>query len=178
MVSPAVLIGVISIMSTLGLMVLWINDQLVYQRLLDCGFIIALKMEYHNSELPPIRIMMMYSSEGKGMSRWMTYFYTIPMWAYLLITVTALFLRQSIGSGSQGLKDDQSLLVLIVLCFIQLGATIWVHWKKSAVGAKNRAILFGDKDFTSMFEGTDEARTRLANIIERHNSNLLANEET
>ena len=55
LVSPAVLVGVVGIMATLGLLVLWINDQLVYQRLLDCGFIIALKMEYDNPQLPPIR---------------------------------------------------------------------------------------------------------------------------
>ena len=65
LISPAVLVGVVSFMATLGLLVLWINDQLVYQRLLDCGFIIALKMEFDNPQLPPIRTMMMDTAEGK-----------------------------------------------------------------------------------------------------------------
>lgn len=94
LVSPAVLVGVVSFMATLGLLVLWINDQLVYQRLLDCAFIIALKMEYDNPQLPPIRAMMMYAAEGKGMARWITHFYTIPMWAFLAITAAAALLRK------------------------------------------------------------------------------------
>lgn len=119
---------------------MWINDRLVYQRLQDSGFIIALKMEYDNPELPPIRAIMMYSAEGKGMSRWMTYFYTIPLWALFAISVAAMLLRQSIGSASQAGNTSQSLMMFMVLCLGQLCVTIWVHWKKSAVGAKPRAL--------------------------------------
>lgn len=168
LVSPAVLVGVVSVMATLGLLVLWINDQLVYQRLLDCGFIIALKMEYDNPQLPPIRAMMMYSAEGKGMARWMTYFYTIPMWGFLAISVATIILRQSIGSANPTADGKQSLVVLIVLCAAQLCATMWVQWKKADVGAKTRAALFGDKDFAAMFDGSDAARARFAKVIARH----------
>lgn len=167
LVSPAVLVGVISFMATLGLLVLWINDQLVYQRLLDCGFIMALKMEYDNPQLPPIRSMMMYAAEGRGMSRWMTHFYTIPMWVFLATTVAATVLWRSIDVPSRGVVDTRSPIVLIVLCVAQLCATIWVQWKKSEVGARARATLFGDKDFAAMFEGTPDARARLADVIER-----------
>jgi hypothetical protein len=52
-VPPVVFAGVVSVMATLGLLVLWINKQLVDQRLLDCGIIIALKMECDNPQLPP-----------------------------------------------------------------------------------------------------------------------------
>ena len=62
LVSPAVLVGVVSIMATLGLLAFWINDQLAYQRLPDCGFIIALKMAYDNPQLSPIRAVMTYSA--------------------------------------------------------------------------------------------------------------------
>jgi len=168
MVSPAVLVAVVALMATIGLMVLWINDQLVYQRLLDCGFIIALKMEYDNPGLPPIRTMMMYAAEGKGMSRWMTYFYTIPMWGFLAVSVAAIFLRQSIGSTSKGMSEDQSLVVLVALCVGQLVATLWVHRKKAEVGATERARQLGNKDFEAMFEGTDDARERLAKVIKRN----------
>jgi hypothetical protein len=168
LVSPAVLIGVVSVMATLGLLVLWINDQLVYQRLLDSGFIIALKREYDNPQLPPIRTMMMYSAEGKGMSRWMTYFYTIPMWGFLVISVAATLLRERIGSKSEGLDSEESLVVLIVLCIAQLCATSWVQWKKSEVGTKSHAALFEDKDFAAMFERTDDGHARLTKVIARH----------
>jgi hypothetical protein len=165
LLSPAVLVGVVSMMATLGLVNLWINDQLVYQRLLDSGFIIALKREYDDPGVPPIRSMMMYSAEGKGMARWMTYFYTIPMWGFLGITVIATIVRRSIGRGSDG---DRALAILAVICAAQLFATIWVHRKKAEVGAYTRATLFGDSEFASMFDGTPEARARFAAIIARH----------
>jgi hypothetical protein len=119
LVSPAVLVGIICFMATLGLLVLWIYDQLVYQRLLDSSFIIALKKEFDNPDLPPIRTMMMYTAEGKGMSRWMTFFYTIPMWVFLATTGAASLLRQSIGCKSQGMSEEMSLLLLVVLGFGQ-----------------------------------------------------------
>ncbi len=168
LVSPVLLVGVVSVMATLGLLVLWINDQLVYQRLLESGFIIALKMEYDNPQLPPIRSMMMYSAEGKGMSRWMTYFYTIPMWAFLAVTLAATVLRKSIGSAGPGVDSARSLAVLIALFAVQLAATIWVQWKKSEVGTGVRAKLFGDKDFAAMFEGTPKACSRFADVIGRY----------
>jgi hypothetical protein len=168
LVPPVVLVGGVSAMASVGLLVLWIHDQLVYQRLLGCGFIVALKMEYDNPQLPPVRSTMMYAAEGKGMSRWMTYFYTIPMWTFLAITLAATVLREGIGSTSRGMDDERSLMILIIFCIAQLGATIWVQRKKSEVGARTRATLFGDKEFAAMFEGTAEARTRLANVIGRY----------
>jgi hypothetical protein len=174
LVSPAVLVGVVSFMATMGLLVLWINDQLVYQRLLDCSFISALKMEYDNPQLPPIRTMMMYSAEGKGMSRWMTYFYTIPMWVFLLITLAATLLRESIEGTSKGSDTAQSLVLLIAICIAQMCASIWVQRKKSKVGAKARASLFGVDSFTAMFGGTDDARARLAEVIKRHRPAVAA----
>lgn len=167
-VSPAVLVCVVSAMATVGLLVLWINDQLVYQRLLDCGFIIALKMEYDNPRLPPIRTMMMYAAEGKGMARWMTYFYTIPMWGLLAISVTATLLREDIQMQSQASESGYGLAIMVLLCTAQAGATLWVQRKKKEVGARNRAALFGDSEFESLFVGDDAARGRLARIIRRY----------
>src|SRR5512138_672197 len=46
LVQPSVLIGVVSGMATLGLLVLWILDQLVYERLLNSVFLVALKKEF------------------------------------------------------------------------------------------------------------------------------------
>lgn len=172
LVSPAVLVGVISVMATLGLLILWINDQMVYQRLLGSGFIVALKMEYDEPQLPPLRHLMMYSAEGRGMSRWMTYFYSIPMWGFLVITVAATLLRQSIGSTSPSINDDRSLRILIILCIAQLCVTLWVQWKKSGVEARNLAALFGDEKFTAMFDGTDDARACFGEIVKKSSRGL------
>lgn len=169
LVSPAVLVAAVSVMATLGLLVLWINDQMVYQRLLECDFITALKMEYDDPQLPPVRTMMMYSAQGRGMSRWMTYFYSIPMWCFLAVSLAATLLRHTIGS-SRGTRDSTELVVLVALCVAQLSATLWVQRKKAEVGAKTRAKLFGDGAFASLFEGTPEAQAGFARIIARHRS--------
>jgi hypothetical protein len=176
LVSPAVLVGVISFMATLGLLVLWINDQYVYQRLIDCAFIIALKLEYHNPRLPPVRAMA-YAAARKGFSRYMTYFYTIPMWFFVVITLAAALLRDSLGSTSTGVRQSQSLGILIVLCVIQLFLTARVQWMKSEVGARVLAKHFGDKNFTAMFDdekkedarqATEEKRARLDEVIMKY----------
>lgn len=167
-VAPAVLVCVVSAMATIGLLVLWIDDQLVYQRLLDCGFIIALKMEYDHPELPPIRSMMMYAAEGKGMARWMTLFYTIPMWGLLAISVTATLLREDIQATPQDAVTGSGLVIMVLLCLAQGCATLWVQRKKKEVGARKRAALFGDRDFESLFVGDNAARNRLAGVIRRY----------
>jgi hypothetical protein len=167
LLSPALLIGVIDVMATLGLVVLWINDQLVYQRLLDCGFIIALKMEYDDRRLPPIRNMMMYSAESRGMSRWMTYFYTIPLWAFLAISFSALILRGSLDGQTTAAEKSWAAGVLILFCLGQLCTALWVQKKKGDVGAKARAALFGDAAFAAMFDDSDGSRTQFADVIRR-----------
>jgi hypothetical protein len=165
-VSPAILVCTVSAMATMGLLVLWINDQLVYQRLLDAGFIIALKMEYDNPELPPIRWMMMYTAEGKGMARWLTYFYTIPMWGLLVISTTATLLRDVIQGQAQG--TGYGTVIMVLLCVAQGVVALWVQRKKKNVGARNKAALFGDKDFEMLFVGDDAARGRIAHVIRRY----------
>ena len=169
LISPAVLVGVVSLMAALGLLVLWINDQLVYERLLDCGFIIALKMEHDNPQLPPVRSMMMCSAKGKGMSRLMVWFYLIPMVSFLLTSIAVAILRTSLGTTDQGMSADQSLMVLIPLCVVQFAVTLWVGWNGTHVGAKAVASRIGAKNLAAMFEGTAKARhARFAKVIERY----------
>ncbi len=168
LVPSAVLVGIVSCMATIGLLLLWINDQLVYQRLLNSVFVVGLKCEYDNSEIPPIRTMMMCSAEGKGMSRWMTYYYTIPMACFLVITVFVTILREQIGSSSQALSSESSLWVLVVLCLFQACASIWVQMKKSKVSTQERATYFGDNEFSAMFSGEENDLKKFRKVIERY----------
>ena len=172
-VSPAILVCTVSAMATMGLLVLWINDQLVYQRLLDAGFIIALKMEYDNPELPPVRWMMMYTAEGKGMARWLTYFYTIPMWGLLVISTTATLLRDVIQQQSHDAVGNYGTLIMVLLCVAQAVAALWVQRKKKDVGARNKVSLFNDEEFEMLFAGDDSARDRIANVIRRYSPRTL-----
>lgn len=160
LVSHYVLIGVVSLMATLGLLILWINDQMVYQRLLDCCFVVALKMEYDDPRLPPLRAVMISSTSGKGMSWWMANFYIIPMWVFLAITATA-------GLMSHGAESQSSLWILTGLGIVQLVAVLWVQYEKRHVGAKPRSCVFGDEGFKSLF-GSEQGHVRIAEMIARH----------
>lgn len=168
LVPGAVLIGVVSFMATLGLLILWINDQLVYQRLLNSVFLIGLKREFDNEKLPPVRAMMMYSAEGKGMSRWMALYYTIPMTCFFTISLCVILLRERIGDTSGTMDSKWSFWALFAICIAQGLVAIWVQFKKSKISSRERAKLFGNDEFSSMFDGTPEALSRFGNIIQKY----------
>lgn len=168
LVPSAVLVGLVSCMATIGLLLLWINDQLVYQRLLNSVFLVGLKWEHDNPQMPPIRTMMMCSAEGKGMSRWMTFYYTIPMAFFLAITIFVTLLREQVGSSSQALTSEGSFWILVALCIFQAWASFWVQCKKSEVTTQQRAGCFGDRAFSEMFSGTEEGVEKFKEVIERY----------
>ena len=168
LVPGSVLISLVSFMATLGLLILWINDQLVYQRLLGSVFLIGLKREFENNKLPPIRAMMMYSAEGKGMSRWMAFYYTIPITCFCAISLCVLFLREHLGGKSVALDSGWTFLVLVAVCIMQAALVIWIHFKKSKVGSREHAKLFGNADFAAILDGTPEAINKLENVIQNY----------
>jgi hypothetical protein len=165
---PVVLLATVSFMASLGLLVLWISDQLVYQRLLNAVFLIALKWEHDDKRLPPIRAMMMLAAEGKGMSRWMTLFYTIPMWAFLAISaVSAAVLRDGLGQRIAG-TFTYSDLAIAALFAAQGTVTLWVQLKKDRVENEDRATMFGDERFAALFSEDERGRQLFADIVRRH----------
>ncbi|HVV71189.1 MAG TPA: hypothetical protein VHI52_06775, partial [Verrucomicrobiae bacterium] len=101
-VAPTILIAVVSCMATLGLLVLWINDQVVYERLLNSDFLVAVKREFDDATLPPVGLMMLYSRAGKGMSPWMTLFYVVPILAFCGVTVASIMLSVAMGDAIEG----------------------------------------------------------------------------
>ncbi|WKZ20664.1 MAG: hypothetical protein QY305_08185 [Candidatus Brocadiaceae baterium WH-1] len=63
------LVVVVMTMATVGMVTLWVMDQLVFHRLLTSVFLVGLKMEKDDQELPPIRSMMMKTQEGLGLKQ-------------------------------------------------------------------------------------------------------------
>jgi hypothetical protein len=168
LVPGSVLISMVSFMATLGLLILWINDQMVYQRLLGSVFLVGLKREYENNKLPPIRAMMMYISEGKGMSRLMAFYYTIPITCFLAISLCVLFLRGRLDDQSNARESKLAFLVIVVICIMQGAITIWIHFKKSKVSSSEHGKLFGNCNFSAILDGTPEAMKKLENVIQNY----------
>jgi hypothetical protein len=147
-VPPPVLVCAVDTMAILGLLVLWINDQLVYQRLLDAGFIIGLRAEWNNSQLPPVRLMMMYSAEGAGMSRWMSYYYKIPMIVFFIISLFAIVWWLQTDSGTiWQLASSVTFGLVILMVVVQSGVISWMARKRSAVGVRAIASAFEGEEF-------------------------------
>lgn len=168
MVPPMVLVVVVSFMATAGLLVLWICDQMVYQRLLNAVFLLGLKWEYDNPELPPVRAMMMHTAEGRGMSRWMTLYYTIPMWAFL---VTSIVSGALLWKTTNDVLPGETIVAKIAVCVLfalQASAALWLQFKKEKVESRSRAAQFGDNTFAAMFSGDDHGRKLFVDMIQRH----------
>lgn len=79
LLDTGVLLVLIGAGANIGLLSLWILDQLVQQRLLNAAFKVGLLLERHNSNLPPIRSLMWLNSGCKGMGRYNALFYASPM---------------------------------------------------------------------------------------------------
>ena len=74
-IDAKILIALVSFMGTLGLLVLYILDQMVYHRLLNAVFLLRLRMEYCHSFIPPIGTLMMLFSRKRGMAWYMRFYY-------------------------------------------------------------------------------------------------------
>lgn len=158
LVPSSLLIGLVCLMGSIGLLVLWINDQMVYHRLLNSVFLVGLKMEYDNPGLPPVKALMMHSAEGKGMHRWLSYYYLIPILFFILVSLSVAILRQhiDISSRDQIITQETTQLVIVIFIVLQAGIFIWIRFQRSRVTTQQRAALFGDEGFVDLFTGDHE----------------------
>ncbi len=87
MFPPFALVILICLLANIGLSVLWIIDQLVYQRLFNANFIAGLYIEQKFSSVPPVRAIQALTTRGRSIASWIKFFYIGPIFAF---TVTAL----------------------------------------------------------------------------------------
>ncbi|MFL6743900.1 MAG: hypothetical protein ACJ8E3_08105, partial [Sphingomicrobium sp.] len=73
------LLVVIGLGGNIGLLSLWLLDQLVNQRLLGSAFRVGLLLERSNPTFPPIRSKMWLSAKAHGVGRHHSFFYACPM---------------------------------------------------------------------------------------------------
>lgn len=88
------LINVISAMTVIAMFILWLMDQLAYQRLLNSCLVVDLYTEYKDNTKPPIKAMMALSA-GKGMTKYYNWFYFLPMLFFTASSAVALYLNIS-----------------------------------------------------------------------------------
>lgn len=142
---------VVATLGCIGITTLWVMDQLVFYRLLNSVFLVGLKIEKDDNEIPPIRSIMMKAQEGLGTHRWERFFYMTPVSIFILfsavITVSgsdALF----IGNTEYFALDTRYISGLLVL--LQIAALIWMLVKFRSISREERASYFNDQDFTDI----------------------------
>lgn len=70
----------------MGLAVLWMIDQLIYQGFLDAIFVVALKLEHDHCFLPPVRtVIALNANKGRSVRSWLSWFYFLPICIFLLL---------------------------------------------------------------------------------------------
>jgi hypothetical protein len=145
------LLIVVITLGSIGITTLWVMDQLVFFRLLNSVFLVGLKMEKDDQELPPIHSIMMKTQEGKGTHRWERFFYLAPISIYFLLSVSI------VGAGSEALFQGKqeffaidTRFISIVLVCLQALALAWIFYKFRFISQKDRARYFNDPEFTGI----------------------------
>jgi len=145
------LLIVVITLGSIGITTLWVMDQLVFFRLLNSVFLVGLKMEKDDHELPPIHSIMMKTQEGKGTHRWERFFYLAPISIYILLSISI------VGGGSDALfQSKQAFFIIdtrficIVLVCLQALALVWILFKFRFIAQKGRAKYFDDPEFTDI----------------------------
>lgn len=146
------LLVVVMTLGSIGMITLWVMDQLVFYRLLTSVFLVGLKIEKDDQEIPPIRSMMMKTQEGLGTHRWERFFYLGPVLVFILISFVAI-----IGGSEELFAPNRKLFALnmhllsLFLGIFQIVAIAWMISKFPSMSLKTRASYFNDPEFTKLF---------------------------
>lgn len=144
------LINLICLMIVVGLFILWVLDQLVYQRLLNACFVAGLYDEFLDPQTPPIRTLMVVGSEHKGMTRWFNLFYFLPMMVFNLLSVACWCLEFFLRVG-----DEKTFLTSSILGIILFIATIYIwnfiYSEKQQTPFVNLIKSFDKPKFTNIY---------------------------
>jgi hypothetical protein len=168
------LIVVVTTLGCVGMITLWVMDQLVFHRLLTSVFLVGLKIEKDDREIPPIRSRMMKTLEGLGTHQWERLFYLAPVAVFILISVVVL-----IGGADRLFSVDRRYFSLntyfvgIGLVIVQLAAAGWMIAKLPSMSIEARASYFEDQDFTDLVTGS-----RFDMVIARFRSKSDAGKRT
>ena len=147
---PPVLAWLVCVLAVFGLGLLWLMDQFVYQRLLAAPFISALLLEEAHSDLPPMRALMLSGSSG-GMSKYLRFFYFLPMALFCLLSIAVV-----LGASKTGRSISASLQVGLIVGSLMISVAALVLRKlSSSVGTR---ALARDLGLESVHHAVDSAR--------------------
>jgi hypothetical protein len=150
-------------MVNVGLAVLWIVDQMVYQRLFNTNYIAGLRLEQQFAVIPPVRAIQRISAGEMSIASWVKFFYTGPILAFAVTAVVA-----AISLVSASMADRTVELVLVVVALLCLVPLAYVTYYARKVDFR-RFVTVIPGDYSSILD-SDNCRA----IVLRHIDRLVA----
>ncbi len=144
--SSYTMINLMCLMVVVGLLILWVLDQIVYQRLFNASFVAGLYEEFINPKVPPIRFLMIVGSEYKGMARWYNTFYFLPMAVFTVFSSASLVL-ELVGQSANQKTNVVSIIIGITLIIIVITIWYYIFNKKRQTPFINLLDSFGKTEF-------------------------------
>ena len=157
---PLPLVIVICLMANCGLSVLWIIDQLVYQRLFNTNYLAGLRLEQQFSFIPPVRAIQAFTTRGRSIAFWVEFFYGAPLVAFAIVAFAAAIFSVSNGPMNR--------VAMLLGAFLGTAPLVWLIYQARAVSFFPLAASLPG-DFATILE---KENCRL--IIERHLNTLNA----
>ena len=168
---PFALIIFICLMVNVGLYVLWIIDQMVYQRLFNTNYIAGLRLEQQFSFIPPVRAIQRLSAGEMSIASWIKFFYIGPI---LVFAATAsIAAGASIYSANAANRSVNLLeITMVVVALLSLTPFAFVIYYARQVDFRHFATLIPG-DYSSIL-----AKENCRAIIDRHVQRLKATNVT
>jgi len=168
------LVVMVSLLASTGITTLWVMDQLVFHRLLNSVFIVGLKMENDDRELPPLRAMMMKTQEGgAGTNRWEFLFYLAPIIIFILLSLLIIALgSDKLFLANRELFRSNARAISWIVFAVQIVSLIWVLINAKTLKSFEKSVAwFKDEDFSKIVSD-DLYDTTIAKYISTGRQNL------
>jgi hypothetical protein len=164
---PFALIILICLLANIGLSVLWVIDQLVYQRLYNANFIAGLRIEQKFSFIPPVRAIQVLTTRGKSIASRIKFFYVAPIFGFIITALAAAVIFIYNQNSIHSLLSSSAVVLLALLTIAPL---VWVV-RRSREASFFILVEWLPHDLSSILK-EDNCRS----IIERHIRWLSMNE--
>jgi len=122
-VHRTLLITVVAAMGVIGIGVLFLLDQMVYQNLLSASFLVGLQMEYDFPFLPPTRatsLVFSMKAASHGMPQILKWYYFAPIWFLILSALigAVAYMAESADVILGGILLLGVLLMGVAACYV------------------------------------------------------------
>jgi hypothetical protein len=150
----------IAAMGSIGLTVLWMQDELIYHRLLNAILLLGLRLEDSNPQLPPIHAAMYSSMPKRGYEKQLSTFYNIPIGVLGLASLVAFC--AAVVSTIRGSGEIWNGGAVLVLTAVPLALFFHVRAKSDDERAffAEQARRYNDSSFDLYFPFPHDARVK------------------